>query len=76
MDTLIEPPRPTDSVEDRLAELLGDAVDIAFEPQRPIESNVSTMEPTLTKLPSFRMIAGWFVLIVGLVLAFIFMHRP
>jgi hypothetical protein len=41
-------------------------------PQRPPETHPMTMETSLDRLPSFRMIAGWFVLIALIVLAFIF----
>jgi hypothetical protein len=41
-------------------------------PQRPAETHPMTMETSLDRLPSFRMIAGWFVLIALIVLAFIF----
>jgi len=47
---------------------------LALAPTRPIQSNVSTMEPTLSKLPSLRIVLGWFALILALILAFIFMH--
>ena len=46
----------------------------ALAPSRPIQSDVTTMEPTLSRLPSLRIVMGWFALIVGLILAFIFMH--
>ena len=41
-------------------------------PQRPPETRPMTMETSLNHLPSFRMIAGWFVIIALIVLAFIF----
>jgi hypothetical protein len=40
--------------------------------QRPPETRPMTMETSLSRLPSFRMIAGWFVIIALIVLAFIF----
>ena len=40
--------------------------------QRPPETYPMTMETSLSRLPSFRMIAGWFVIIALIVLAFIF----
>jgi hypothetical protein len=46
----------------------------ALEPQRPSETHLTTMETSLSRLPSFRMIAGWFLLVTLLVLAFIFTH--
>jgi len=41
-------------------------------PQREPETHPMTMETSLTRLPSFRIIAGWFLLIALIVLAFIF----
>jgi hypothetical protein len=41
-------------------------------PQRAPETHPMTMETSLNHLPSFRMIAGWFVIIALIVLAFIF----
>jgi hypothetical protein len=41
-------------------------------PQRPPETHPMTMETSLNHLPSFRMIAGWFVIIALIVLTFIF----
>ena len=61
-----------------------DPLDIAIEeaqsamslpplvPQRPPETYPMTMETSLDRLPSFRMIAGWFFLLALIVLAFIF----
>jgi HD-like signal output (HDOD) protein len=40
-------------------------------PNRPPETYPMTMQTSLTRLPSFRIIAGWFVLIALIVLAFI-----
>ena len=40
--------------------------------QRPPETRPMTMETSLSRLPSFRIIAGWFVIIALLALAFIF----
>jgi hypothetical protein len=54
----------------RAAEL----VNLALRPRRPVETNVSVMETSLPRLPHFRVVAGWFLLIVGLALAFIFTH--
>lgn len=41
-------------------------------PDRALETQPMTMETSLERLPSFRMIAGWFMLIVLIVLTFIF----
>lgn len=41
-------------------------------PQREPETHPMTMETSLTRLPSFRIIAGWFMLTALIVLAFIF----
>ena len=41
-------------------------------PQREPETQPMTMETSLTRLPSFRILAGWFLLIALIVLAFIF----
>jgi hypothetical protein len=41
-------------------------------PERPPQTHPMTMQTSLSRLPSFRMIAGWFVLIALIVLAFIF----
>ena len=41
-------------------------------PQRAPETHPMTMETSLNHLPSFRMIAGWFVIIALIVLTFIF----
>jgi hypothetical protein len=49
-------------------------VNLALRPPRPVETNVSVMETSLPRLPHFRVVAGWFLLIVGLALAFIFTH--
>ena len=46
----------------------------ALIPQRPLETRLNTMETSLSKLPSIRIIAGWILLIVGLALAFILTH--
>jgi hypothetical protein len=40
-------------------------------PNRAPETHPMTMETSLTRLPSFRIIAGWFLLIALIVLAFI-----
>ena len=40
--------------------------------QRAPETRAMTMETSLSRLPSFRMIAGWFLIIALIVLAFIF----
>ena len=48
------------------------AAKLAHEPQRMPETNPMVMETSLTQLPSFRMISGWFALITLIVLAFIF----
>ena len=42
------------------------------EPQRAPETQPMTMETSLTRLPSFRIVAGWFALIALIILAFIF----
>jgi len=41
-------------------------------PKREPETHPMTMETSLTRLPSFRILAGWFLLIALIVLAFIF----
>jgi hypothetical protein len=46
----------------------------ALFPQRPLETHLTIMETSLSRMPSFRIIAGWFLLITSLVLAFIFTH--
>lgn len=43
----------------------------SLQPQRPPITRPMVMQTSLTRLPSFRIIAGWFVLIALLVLAFI-----
>jgi hypothetical protein len=40
--------------------------------QRPPETYPMTMETSLSRLPSLRMVGGWFLIITALVLAFIF----
>lgn len=40
--------------------------------QRPPETHPMTMETSLSRLPSLRMIAGWFAITAWIVLAFIF----
>lgn len=44
------------------------------EPQRPMETYLTEMESSLTRLPSFRMVAGWFAVVGVAILAFIFTH--
>lgn len=44
------------------------------QPQRPLETHLTTMHSSLTHLPSFRMIAGWFILVGGSILAFALTH--
>jgi hypothetical protein len=45
---------------------------LAQQTQRPPETQPMVMQTSLTRLPSFRMIGGWFVLVALIVLAFIF----
>jgi hypothetical protein len=40
-------------------------------PNRAPETHPMTMETSLTRLPSFRIVAGWFLLVVLIVFAFI-----
>lgn len=47
------------------------ASSLAQEPQRAPETHPMVMETSLTRLPSFRIVAGWFLLIALLALAFI-----
>jgi hypothetical protein len=58
----------------RFDEMLSEALPAANEmaTQRAPETRPMTMETSLSRLPSFRMIAGWFVIITLIVLAFIF----
>jgi hypothetical protein len=58
-----------------IRELDGVDLDKALCPQRPPETMLHTMETSLSRLPSFRIVAGWIVLIVGLFLAFVFTHQ-
>jgi len=53
-----------------------DGIDLqkALHPQRPLETSLHTMETSLSRLPSFRIVAGWAALIIGLFLAFVFTH--
>jgi hypothetical protein len=44
----------------------------SLEPQRQPITRPTMMQTSLTRLPSFRIIAGWFLLIALIVLAFIF----
>lgn len=44
------------------------------EPHRLLETHLTTMDSSLPKLPSFRMIAGWFVVVGGVILAFALTH--
>jgi hypothetical protein len=55
-------------------ELDGVDMEKALYPERPQETTLITMETSLSRLPSFRIVAGWIVLIVALFLAFIFTH--
>jgi hypothetical protein len=48
------------------------ALKLSQQPQRPPETQPMTMETSLTRLPSFRIVAGWFAMIVLIILAFIF----
>jgi hypothetical protein len=45
-----------------------------MEVRRPVETPISDMQTSLSRLPSIRMVAGWFLLIILLVLAFTFTH--
>jgi len=47
---------------------------LARQPQRPAESCPDRMRTSLSRLPSFRLIAGWFLFAVLLFLTFIFTH--
>lgn len=53
-----------------------DGVDMekALYPERPRETTLITMETSLSRLPSFRIVAGWIALIFVLFLSFIFTH--
>ena len=42
---------------------------------RSPETHLTTMQTSLSRLPSFRMVGGWFLMIVGTVLIFILTHR-
>lgn len=48
------------------------AATLAQQPQRPPQTHPTVMQTSLSRLPSFRMVAGWGLLIVLIVLAFIF----
>ncbi|HUS36234.1 MAG TPA: hypothetical protein VM680_12855, partial [Verrucomicrobiae bacterium] len=48
------------------------ASNLSQHTQRPPETQPMTMETSLSHLPSLRMIGGWVVIIVVIVLAFIF----
>jgi hypothetical protein len=49
-------------------------IDRALEPSRQPETELTTMETSLSRLPSLRIIAGWFLLIAGLIAAFVMTH--
>jgi hypothetical protein len=46
----------------------------ALTPSRPPESRAITMQTSLSRLPSFRLIAGWFLLIGLLLVLFLLTH--
>ncbi len=47
---------------------------LARHPQRPVESYSALVRTGLSRLPSFRLIAGWFLFAVLLFLTFAFTH--
>jgi hypothetical protein len=65
----------TERMESIHPELAPGNLERALTPQRPPETYLTTMETSLTRLPSFRIVAGWFALIAGLIVAFIFTHQ-
>jgi hypothetical protein len=44
-------------------------------PQRPMETFPKRMRSSLTRIPSFRLVGGWGVVILVLILTFLFTHR-
>jgi hypothetical protein len=48
------------------------AMKLAQQPQRLPQTHPMVMQTSLTRLPSFRIVAGWFALVVLIILAFIF----
>ena len=46
----------------------------ALHPQRPLDAHLPAMETSLARLPSFRMIAGWCLLMLGLAAGFMVTH--
>lgn len=51
------------------------ALKSCLEPERPIETPISSMQTSLSRLPSLRILAGWLVLIVLLILTFKVTHH-
>jgi hypothetical protein len=73
---LIASSRGTNSFENPLAyQEAGKKLQLALHPQRPLETHPMTMKTSLSRLPSFRLIAGWAAVVILLVLIFIFTHR-
>jgi hypothetical protein len=44
-------------------------------PQRPMETSPKRMRSSLTRIPSFRLVGGWCLVILVLILTFLFTHR-
>jgi hypothetical protein len=44
-------------------------------PQRPMETFPKRMRSSLTRIPSFRLVGGWCLVILVLILTFLFTHR-
>jgi hypothetical protein len=73
---------PTRAAIEEAERLLGDRLNLflaelrpALEPRRVPETYRTTMQTSLSHLPSFRLIAGWFALIAGLFAAFLLTHH-
>jgi hypothetical protein len=56
--------------------LLREKVAAMAEPARAPELGIETMQTSLSRLPSIRMVAGWLLLVALLFLTFIFTHQP
>jgi hypothetical protein len=63
-----------EQIEERARFLDGIDLEKALQPQRPMETSLHTMETSLSRLPSLRIVVGWVGLIIGLFLAFVFTH--
>lgn len=62
----------------QIADLLGEGqvnMGRARVPARPPETRPMTMQTSLSRLPSIRLIAGWIVLVALLFLVFVLTHR-